>query len=109
MPLNVVFLRPQNWSRLNPITKARFPPSRHLFGKIPLEFPQKPFLEVLRPSPRMIRRFPTSDATIPIGSRDRQPEMLENKHLSGKQKDGNAIKTSPKDPSILKIAWSPNL
>ena len=28
MPLNKVFLRPQNWSRLNPITKARLPPSR---------------------------------------------------------------------------------
>ena len=29
MPLNIVFLRPQNWSRRkNPTTKARLPPSR---------------------------------------------------------------------------------
>ena len=28
MPLKIVFLRPLNWSRLNPITKAFLPPSR---------------------------------------------------------------------------------
>ena len=32
MPLNKEFLRPQNWSRLKPITKALLPPSRHNFG-----------------------------------------------------------------------------
>ena len=30
MPLKIVFLRPQNWSRLkNPIAKALLPPSRN--------------------------------------------------------------------------------
>ena len=34
MTLNIVFLRPQNWCRLNPITKAQLPPSS-VFGHLP--------------------------------------------------------------------------
>ena len=55
MPLKVVFWRPQNWSRLKPITKALLPPSRDVTerekGTIPQQynvFPQEQTEDRLR-------------------------------------------------------------
>ena len=39
MPLKTVFLRPQNRSRLNPITKALLPPSRIWWSECPGSVP----------------------------------------------------------------------
>ena len=50
MPLDIVFLEPQNWRPLNPITKSLLPPSRKIGGNSATAFyPQKQGILLLKP------------------------------------------------------------
>ena len=105
MPLKIVFLRPQNWSRLKPCSKALLPPlmcNWHVRRKYPIETPEL-HKRIPTRKPRVtdvLCNWENSKNVCVIILAQPRPSYETKKKLR-ESKNGSIQKRSPRGPSLF--------